>query len=169
MQREPWRESIDTRFALTALSRDHPGQCAGFSAFDGFPLGVGQPATDSLSDGTPMPLSRQVSTTSQRPQTAFASSIWTRAGPVVADREEGLRILAKKVALSRHIVVEISFRTRGLGPALESSSARLDRGGQVGDAGDGAVAELGEHGGTGTVCHDDRSRRSSCSESRTRW
>jgi hypothetical protein len=47
VQRGPSREPINTRFALTALSRNYPGQGAGFSAFEGFPLCVGQSATDS--------------------------------------------------------------------------------------------------------------------------
>ena len=43
VQRGPWRESIDTRISLTALSPHDPGQDpgAGFSAFEGMPLGVG--------------------------------------------------------------------------------------------------------------------------------
>ena len=42
VQRGPWRESIDTRISLTALSPHDPGQDprAGFSAFEGMPLGV---------------------------------------------------------------------------------------------------------------------------------
>ena len=43
VQRGPWRESINTRISLTALSPHDPGQDpgAGFSAFEGMPLGVG--------------------------------------------------------------------------------------------------------------------------------